>query len=42
MAILPCDECGGYTGQHGSWDTPIKILCAKCSEDRKVKNVHAK
>lgn len=32
MANLPCDKCGGYTGAQGSWDTPITILCTKCSE----------
>ena len=33
MAYLPCDKCGQITTQQGSWDTPIKILCVKCSKN---------
>lgn len=32
MASLRCDECGSITNSQGSWDTPIKILCEKCSK----------
>ena len=35
MAYLRCDECGASTTHQGSWDTPIKILCAKCSPPKK-------
>ena len=36
MAYLRCDECGSSdTNAFGSWDTPIKILCKKCSEKKK-------
>lgn len=35
MAHLRCDECGSSdTNAFGSWDTPIKILCKKCSENK--------
>ena len=34
MAILPCDYCGTSSGQHGSWDTLITIICSKCQEKR--------
>jgi len=35
MAHLKCDECGSSdTNAFGSWDTPIKILCKKCSEKK--------
>lgn len=34
MAYLPCDNCGsGDTNAFGSWNTPIKILCGKCSKE---------
>lgn len=37
MAHLRCDECGSSdTNAFGSWNTPIKILCKKCS-DKKIK-----
>lgn len=32
MAKLPCDICGGPTNTYGSWDTPIKIVCAECAD----------
>lgn len=33
MAHLRCDKCGSSdTNAFGSWDTPIKILCKKCSD----------
>ena len=36
MALLRCDECGSSdTNAFGSWDTPIKILCKKCSDKKK-------
>lgn len=41
MAHLRCDECGSSdTDAFGGWDTPIKILCKKCSnkKDRKQTN----
>lgn len=34
MATIPCDECGGYTGVQASWDTPIKIICTKCKNEK--------
>lgn len=34
MAYLPCDTCGKTTNQQGSWDTPIKIICETCYEER--------
>ena len=38
MALLKCDECGSSdTNAFGSWDTPIKILCTKCSDKKKKK-----
>jgi hypothetical protein len=38
MAHLRCDECGSSdTNAFGSWDTPIKILCVKCSNTKKKK-----
>jgi hypothetical protein len=38
MAHLRCDECGSSdTNAFGSWDTPIKILCGKCSDKKKKK-----
>lgn len=37
MAALPCDKCGGYTGAHGSWDTPVTILCENCGPNNKTK-----
>lgn len=34
MAFLRCDNCGSSdTNTFGSWDTPITILCKKCSEE---------
>lgn len=34
MAFLRCDNCGSSdTNAFGSWDTPITILCKKCSEE---------
>lgn len=36
MALIPCDKCGGHTGQHGSWSAPIKILCGKCSNSQPI------
>jgi len=36
MALLRCDECGSNeTNSFGSWDTPIKISCTKCSTMKK-------
>jgi hypothetical protein len=36
MAHLRCDECGSSdTNAFGSWNTPIKILCKKCSDNNK-------
>jgi hypothetical protein len=41
MAHLRCDECGcSDTNAFGSWDTPIKILCKKCSDIQKENNSH--
>ena len=40
MAHLKCDECGSSdTNSFGSWDTPIKILCAKCSDKKRTKTM---
>lgn len=40
MAHLKCDECGSSdTNTFGSWDTPIKILCKKCSDKKRDKTV---
>ncbi len=33
MANLRCDSCGGSTDHYGSWDTPFKILCDKCTSN---------
>lgn len=32
MAYLRCDKCGAGTNHQGSWNTPITILCEKCSK----------
>jgi DNA-directed RNA polymerase subunit RPC12/RpoP len=40
MAYLPCDKCGKITNTQGSWDTPITILCEKCS-DKIIKKKNA-
>jgi hypothetical protein len=37
MAYLPCDECGKITTHQGSWDTPIRILCKKCTKNKSEK-----
>jgi ribosomal protein L37E len=35
MAHLRCDKCGSSdTNAFGSLDTPIKILCKKCSDEK--------
>lgn len=35
MALLRCDKCGSNdTNTFGSWDTPIKILCGKCTKKK--------
>jgi len=40
MAHLRCDECGSSdTNAFGSWDTPIKILCKKCSDIKRDKTI---
>lgn len=36
MAFLPCDICGKITDMRGSWDTPIKIICSECAENRRI------
>lgn len=36
MAILPCDICKKSSGQHGSWDTPIKIVCGECAKKQQA------
>ena len=42
MDHLRCDECGGSTDSFGSWDTPIKILCSKCSDKKTNSNFKLK
>lgn len=40
MAYLRCDECGSSdTNAFGSLDTPIKILCEKCSDNKRTKTI---
>ena len=39
MAFLRCDECGASTSHQGSWDTPIRILCERCSKKNNEKHV---
>lgn len=37
MALLPCKKCGKITTQHGSWLSPMRVLCEKCSKEKEAK-----